>query len=89
MFIREIIFCRRSNISPVSEGSQSALMLGNKRKQLCSGTIFATVEVLSHLRDTAGQPIYCQVCAAKQGTVGTESPAGMWKGIDSTSLIVT
>lgn len=42
-----------------------------------------------HLWDTAGQPIYCQGCAAKQGTKGTESPAGMWKGLDSTSLIIT
>lgn len=48
-----------------------------------------TVERQPHHWDTAGQPIYCQGCTAKQGTKGTESPAGMWNGLDSTSLIIT
>lgn len=47
-----------------------------------------TVERQPHHWDTAGQPIYCQGCTAKQGTKGTESPAGMWNGLDSTSLIM-
>lgn len=45
-----------------------------------------TAERQPHHWDTAGQPI--QGCAAKQGTKGTESPAGMWNGLDSTSLII-
>lgn len=83
-----VIFYSRSNIFPASEASQSSLKPGYKIKQLCSGITFATVEMQPHLWDTAGQPIYCQGCAAKQGTKGTESPAGMWKGLDSTSLII-
>ena len=43
----------------------------------------------SYLWGTAGQPIYCQGCVAKQGAKGNESPAGMWKGLDSNSLIIT
>ena len=89
MSVGEVIFYRRSNISPASEGSQSALKPGNKRKQLCSGITFATVEMQPHLWDRARQAIYCQGCAAKQSTKGTESPAGMRKGLDSTSLIIT
>lgn len=87
MSTAEVMFYR-SNISPASEGSQIALKSGYERNQLCSRVTFAIVEIQPHLWDTAGLPISQQGCTAKEGTKGTESPAGMWKGLDNTSLIV-
>lgn len=92
MSVGGVIFYRSSNISPASEGSQSALKPENNRKAIMFRNYFHitfTVERQPHHWDTAGQPIYCQGCAAKQGTKGTESAAGMWNGLDSTSLIIT
>lgn len=83
---------RSSNISTASEGSQSALKPENNRKAIMFRNYFHitfTVERQPHHWDTAGQPIYCQGCAAKQGTKGTESPTGMWNGVDRTSLTTT
>lgn len=82
----EVTFYRKSNVFSDSEGSQFALKPGNKRKQLCSGITFAAVEIQPHLQDMAYLP--AKLCS-KGGYKGTESPAGMWKGLDRTSLIIT
>lgn len=71
----EVIFYR-NNISSASEGSQIALKLGYERKQLHSRVTFAIVEIQTHLCDITGL-YHQQGYTAKEGTKGTESPAGM------------
>lgn len=50
-----VIFYRSSNISPASEGSQSALKPENNRKLLCSGIAFTLLLLLKGSPTTGTQ----------------------------------